>query len=311
MSKRWTLSDLPYLAGKTFVVTGANGGLGYETSLGLAGAGATVAMACRNQDKAREARDRILEQHPDADLELFAVDVSDLDSVRECADVLAARYPRIDALVNNAGVLGASGTTPQGNEKTFATNYLGAFALTGLLLDRLEGVTEPGRVVTVSSLSHYWFGWINWKRMNTTGSRSMWLTYGESKLANLMFHFELHRRLSESGRRTIAVAAHPGVSNTDIAVAGPRDSGAKVSAAVHAYGTPLVTQSPAMGALPLLYAAASDEASAGDYIGPRGAFELVGHPGPARVAARAKRPEDLRRLWELSVELTGVDFGGL
>lgn len=311
MTHRWTTSDMPYLAGRTFVVTGANSGIGYEAAKALGAAGATVVMACRSHDRAVAARDAILSEHPDARLELVALDLADLESVRACATELRERFPTIDVLVNNAGLIGVRGKTAQGFEMTIGVNHLGHFALTGLVGDHVaSGGSEP-RVVHVASIAHSIFGRMRWNDLMYDTWWSTWPVYGQSKLCNLLFHHELQRRLSDAGAPMISVACHPGMSHTNLVSKAPRTEGANFVASVYEFGSKLTTQSAEMGALPTLYAATNPEITGGEYVGPSGPFEAHGHPKLVGCAARARRAEDMKRLWDVSVDLTGVDFGWL
>jgi len=209
MSAKWNATDVPDQSGRVTVVTGGNSGIGYEAAAVLAGKGAHVVIAVRNLDKGREAARRIEQTHPGADVTLAELDLSSLASVRAAADTLRATYPRIDLLVNNAGVMyPPKQTTDDGFELQFGTNHLGHFALTGLLLDHLIAV-EGSRVVTVASLAHNIAGSIHFDDLQWDRSYNRVAAYGQSKLANLMFSYELQRRLAENGAPTIAVAATP------------------------------------------------------------------------------------------------------
>jgi NAD(P)-dependent dehydrogenase (short-subunit alcohol dehydrogenase family) len=298
MSK-WTTADIPDQTGRTAVVTGANTGLGYETATALAVKGAHVVLAVRNLEKGKAAADLIARAHPGASVAIQELDLSSLDSVRAAADQLRADYPSIDLLINNAGVMMTpKSTTKDGFELQFGTNHLGHFALTNLLLDRV--VAAPGsRVVTVSSVGHRFarngirFEDLQWERdYSRVGA------YGQSKLANLMFTYELQRRLR--GTDTIAVAAHPGGSNTELA----RNLPPVVAAAARLL-EPLM-QNADMGALPTLRAATDLGVIGGQYFGPDGFGEQRGYPKVVSSSAVSHDIDAQRRLWTVSEQLTSV-----
>ena len=301
MSK-WTTADIPDQSGRTAVITGANTGLGYETAAGLAAKGAQVVLAVRNLDKGKDAADRITAASPGASVALQELDLTSLESIRAAADQLKSNFDAIDLLINNAGVMMTpKSTTKDGFELQFGTNHLGHFALTGLLLDRVLA-TNGSRVVTVSSVGHRFarsgirFDDLQWDRdYSRVGA------YGQAKLANLLFTYELQRRLK--GSDTIAVAAHPGGSNTELARNSP-----VLLRAVFTVAGPLLTQSAAMGALPTLRAATDPGVLGGQYFGPGGFAEQRGYP---KVVASNNQSHDVdaqRRLWAVSEELTGVTY---
>jgi NAD(P)-dependent dehydrogenase (short-subunit alcohol dehydrogenase family) len=297
MSARWTTDDVPGQQGRLAVVTGANTGLGLETARALAVRGASVVLAVRNLDKGKEAAARIAVAAPGASVAVQELDLASLDSVRAAAAELRAAHQRIDLLICNAGVMyPPKQTTGDGFELQFGTNHLGHFALTGLLLERMLPV--PGsRVVTVSSVGHRIRARINFDDLQWERSYSRVRAYGQSKLANLMFTYELERRLSGSGT-TIAVAAHPGFAATELMRNSP------AAAAV----TPLFSQNAAMGALPVLRAATDPGVLGGQYYGPGGFLGLRGYPKLAGSTRRSHDAAVQRRLWAVSEELTGVTF---
>ncbi|MCV7152904.1 SDR family NAD(P)-dependent oxidoreductase [Mycolicibacterium pyrenivorans] len=311
MSAKWTAADVPDQSGRVAVVTGANTGIGYEAAAVLARKGAGVVIASRNLEKAREAARRIEAAHPHADVALQELNLASLASVRTAADELRAAYPRIDLLINNAGVMyPPKQTTDDGFELQFGTNHLGHFALTGLLLDTLLPV-EGSRVVTVASIAHNIQGGIHFDDLQWERSYNRVAAYGQSKLANLMFTYELQRRLaaasSESPSReahTIAVAAHPGISNTELMRHIP---GTGLPGFIKLAG--LVTNSPPVGALATLRAATDPGVTGGQYYGPSGFRELVGHPKLVQSNAKSHDVAVQQRLWTVSEELTGVKFG--
>jgi NAD(P)-dependent dehydrogenase (short-subunit alcohol dehydrogenase family) len=297
MSARWTTDDVPGQQGRLAVVTGANTGLGFETAQALAARGASVVLAVRNVEKGKQAAARIAAAAPGATVTVQELDLSSLDSVRTAAAALRAGHPRIDLLICNAGVMyPPKQTTGDGFELQFGTNHLGHFALAGLLLEQMLPV--PGsRVVTVSSVGHRMQARINFDDLQWERSYSRVRAYGQSKLANLMFTYELQRRLSGAGT-TIAVAAHPGFAATELMRHTP-------AAAVV---TPLFSQDAAMGALPVLRAATDPGVLGGQYYGPGGFLGLRGYP---KLVASSRRSHDeavQRRLWVVSEELTGVTF---
>ena len=294
MSK-WSEADIPDLTGRIALVTGANTGLGFETARALAEHGATVVLACRNPGKATDAAARIAIRAPAATIDTVALDLASLASVRAAADLVRRRYDRVDLLVNNAGVTGLSGTTEDGFEIQFGINHLGHFALTGLLLDRIV-TSSAGRVVTVSSIGHR-FGRID----PDDPSASAGNAYGKSKLANLMFTYELDRRLAETP--AIALAAHPGGARTEVFRYSTAAFRLPNLAIARLFG-----RTPAMGALPTLRAATDPTAQGGKYFGPSGLFEIRGHPDQVKSSSRAMDHDRQRRLWEVSEKLTGVHY---
>ncbi|HEX5501299.1 MAG TPA: oxidoreductase [Thermomicrobiales bacterium] len=300
----WTGQDIPDLAGKIFVVTGANSGLGCESTLALAQHGATVVMACRDPERARAARDAIKTAVPAAKLELIALDLADLQSIRGFAETFGRQYDRLDVLLNNAGVMGcARGTTRDGFEAQFGVNHLGHFALTGLLLDVLLH-TPASRVVTVSSRMHT-SGSIAWDDPMGERRYGPWRAYKQSKLANLLFTFELDRRLTARGATTRTLAAHPGLAATP----GPANNQTGLMKHLAAAVYLLMAQRAAMGALPLLYAATDARAQGGGYYGPE--RDTRGYPVATRASDAARDEVDAGRLWALSEELTGVRYDAL
>ncbi|MFD3424705.1 oxidoreductase [Nocardia fluminea] len=291
----WSEADIPGLAGRIAVVTGANTGLGFETARAMAARGATVVLACRDPGKAADAAQRITTRVPGARVDTVALDLASLASVRAAAQRVRSRYDRVDLLINNAGVTGLSGTTEDGFEIQFGINHLGHFALTGLLLDRLVAA-EAGRVVTVSSIGHR-FGRIDLD----DPARAAGNAYAASKLANLLFTYELDRRLA--GSPACALAAHPGGASTEVFRYSPALFRLPNLAIARLFG-----RTPAMGALPTLRAATDPTAKGGEYYGPSGLFEIGGYPGRVRSSARSMDPERGRRLWVASEELTGIRF---
>ena len=306
----WTADDIPPQAGRTVVITGANSGIGYEAARQLAAKGAHVVLACRDQAKGRGAIESITAAQPSASVELMELDLADLGSIRRFAAAALAACPALHVLCNNAGVMAIPHrTTGDGFEMQFGTNHLGHFALTGLLLERL--LATPGaRVVTVSSGAHK-FGVMRWNDLQGERSYGSWRAYGQSKLANLLFTYELQRRLVTAHAGLISVACHPGYAATNLQAAGPRMQGSSIGEAVWGFANRLLAQSAAMGALPTLYAATAPDVRGGDYIGPDGLGEQWGHPKKVRSNARSHDPEAQRRLWEISEQLVGVRYDAL
>jgi NAD(P)-dependent dehydrogenase (short-subunit alcohol dehydrogenase family) len=303
----WSEADIPDLSGKTIVITGANSGLGYEAAMALAGRGAHVVLACRDQAKGRAAEEQIRARHPRAATSLMALDLSSLADIRRFAEALRAAQPRLDVLMNNAGVMALpQRQTADGFEMQFGTNHLGHFALTGLLLDRLMA-TGGARIVTVSSGAHR-MGRIRFDDPNWRQGYRKWPAYGQSKLANLLFAYELQRRLAAAGADTISVAAHPGYAATNLQAAGPRMLGSSRLERIMELGNSLFAQSAAMGTLPQLYAAVAPAVRGGEYYGPSGIGELWGHPRAVSSSGRSRDVEAARRLWTLSEQLTGVTY---
>ncbi|MBI2382539.1 MAG: SDR family NAD(P)-dependent oxidoreductase [Gammaproteobacteria bacterium] len=309
MSRKWTAADMPSLAGKLAVVTGANSGLGYDTALELARRGAEVVLACRSRDKTEAAMREMRAAAPGAKLEFMALDLADLASVRGFADAFKARRKRLDLLCNNAGVMALPLTrTRDGFEMQIGTNHLGHFALTGLLLDRLQS-TPGARIVNVASMAHRWTRGLDLDDLNFERRRyNKWDAYGKSKLANLVFTFELDRRLKKAGGKVLAVAAHPGYSATNLGFAGPAMEKSVLGKLFIEVGNALLAQPAAMGALPTLYAATADDMQCGDYVGPDGWRQMRGHPKKVGCRSLARDPELGTRLWGLSQTLTGVRY---
>jgi NAD(P)-dependent dehydrogenase (short-subunit alcohol dehydrogenase family) len=297
----WTVADIPRLDGRTAVVTGANSGLGLATARELARAGAGVVLACRSEEKGRGAVDSILRAVPGADVSLATLDLADLDSVRAFA---GARVEAVDLLINNAGIMAAPRVqTRQGFESQFGTNHLGHFALTGLLLPSLLKSAAP-RVVTVSSTMHRG-GKMNFDDLNGERKYSRWGAYSQSKLANLMFCFELQRRATEAGSTLLSLAAHPGYAATNLQFAAPERF---YERAYMWIGNRVFAQSAEMGAEPTLYAATVPGLPGGTFIGPGGLAEQRGHPKVVTAASKAYDEQAWRRLWVRSEELTGVHY---
>ena len=307
VSGRWTLSDAPDQSGRIAVVTGASGGIGLATAKALARLKATVVLACRDPKRAVRAADEIHAVEGGADVRVVRLDLASLASVRDAAAELRSTCSHIDLLINNAGVMQVPShrRSEDGFELTFATNHLGHFALTGLVLDRLLAAPRS-RIVTVSSLAHR-RGVIDVDDLELERGYTPGGAYDRSKLANLLFTYELDRRLRAMGAGTIALAAHPGIVSTDLWRTSSRAERLLTDRHLRVLNFWLV-QSPERGALPILRAALDPSAQAGDYFGPGGWGQFTGDP--VRVESTPlSHDETVRRwLWEASEDLTGVSF---
>jgi NAD(P)-dependent dehydrogenase (short-subunit alcohol dehydrogenase family) len=310
MARSWTENDIADLSGKTFIVTGANSGIGFEAARALAAKGGTVVLACRSVDKGQAAAERIRLEHAAARTEVKELDVSSLASVRAFADRFAREHARLDVLVNNAGVMGIPrDETVDGFEVQMGTNHLGHFALTGLLLRRLIE-SAPSRVVSVSSMMHTrgQFGALDAEDLRLTAGYTKWGAYGRSKLANLLFAYELQRRLELGHPAVLSVACHPGYANTNLQSVGPAMSGSAIDRAVMAAGNALFAQSARAGALPTLHAAVAEGIRGGEFIGPRGPFAMWGAPVSQKSSRASRDVYAAKKLWQTSEELTGVTY---
>jgi NAD(P)-dependent dehydrogenase (short-subunit alcohol dehydrogenase family) len=298
---KWSETDIPDQTGRTALVTGASSGLGIETARALAQHGARVLMACRNPERAAAALERVRSAAPDAEVEVVALDLADLSSVLAAADAINTSHTRLDLLINNAGVMAVPlQHTADGFEMQFGTNHLGHFALTGMLLGLLES-TPGARVVNVSSQGHR-MGRIAFDDLDASSGYHRWLRYGQSKVANLLFTYELQRRLAAKGSSTVSLACHPGGSNTELA----RDAGLLMRLAQPMANR--VMQSAAMGALPTLRAATDPSATGGQYYGPDGIGQQRGFPVKVHSNAYSHRLDVAAQLWTVSEELTGVSY---
>jgi NAD(P)-dependent dehydrogenase (short-subunit alcohol dehydrogenase family) len=305
-SRAWTTADIPRQDGKIIVVTGANSGIGFEAARALAGAGAHVVLACRKRAAADEAVEKIRAEHPAASLEFGELDLASLTSVRAFAAGFAGRHARLDVLINNAGLMALPyQKTVNGFETQLGVNHLGHFALTGLLLG-LAARSAPSRVVTVSSLAHQ-MGAVDFDDLHRERSYQKWTAYGQSKLCNLLFAYELDRRLRARGLPVRSVACHPGYSATNLQYAGPRMVGSTWQERMWGAFNRWIAQDAATGALPTLFAAVAPEAEGGDFIGPA-RLGMWGAPVKVTSNARSRDEALARRLWEVSEQLTGVSF---
>ena len=306
MSQKWTAADIPDLTGHRAIVTGANSGLGLETTMALAQHGAAVTMAVRDTTKGDAAAADIRARTPGADVEVRRLDLADLASIDEFAWLWREAHPEgLDLLINNAGVMAVpKRSTADGFEMQFGTNHLGHFALTGRMLEALR----PGsRIVTVSSQAHR-MGKMNFDDLMGDRKYRTWGAYGQSKLANLLFMRELARRLEAAGLPTISVGAHPGYASTHLQAVGPEMRGQAWQAKVMGVVNKVMAQSADKGALPTLYAATYAGVSNGDYFGPDGIGEQRGHPKLVGMTGSARDVADAQRLWTVSEDLTGVHY---
>ncbi|MGH4031550.1 oxidoreductase [Actinomycetota bacterium Odt1-20B] len=307
--QRWTAEQIPDQSGRTFLVTGASSGLGLATTRELARAGGHVVLAVRDEAKGRRAVATLAAEQPEARLDtrldVRRLDLADLESIRDFAAQLHTEHGTLDVLINNAGVLAPPRTlSPQGHELQFATNHLGHFALTGLLLDLLAAGRDP-RVVTISSVNHRQAA-LRFDDLDGERRYKPMAAYNQSKLANAVFGQELHRRLTAAGSPVRSVLAHPGYTASNLQLNGPTGPWRVLLGRI---GNPLFAQRPERGALPQLYAATEPGVQGGEFIGPDGPAELRGAPTRVRLAPAAADAENGRRLWEVSERRTGVRYG--
>jgi NAD(P)-dependent dehydrogenase (short-subunit alcohol dehydrogenase family) len=306
----WTLRDMPDLTGRTIVVTGANSGLGLEAARAFAGHGAHVVLGCRSVERADAACKSIVQSHANASLEVMALDLANLSSVRVFGAGFGSRHDRLDVLCNNAGVMALPRReSVDGFEMQIGTNHLGHFALTGLLLPIL--LRTPGsRVVTQSSNMHR-IGRVAFDDLQGSTRYGRWSAYGQSKLANLLFAYELQRRLARSATTTISVACHPGYAATELQFAGARMENSSLMERLFELGNRLLAQDAASGALPMLYAATSPEVRGGEYYGPESFGEMWGAPRRTASNGRSQDVAVAGRLWAMSEDLTRVRYEAL
>jgi NAD(P)-dependent dehydrogenase (short-subunit alcohol dehydrogenase family) len=297
----WTKDNIPNMHGKIVIITGANSGLGYESSLALAENGAMVIMACRNLVRAQHSLEAIQHAVPNAKLDLMELDLASLKSIRAFAKLFKSKYDRLDVLINNGGpIIAVRGMTEDGFESHLGINHLGHFMLTGLLLDVLLN-TPSSRIVTVGSRMHV-DGKMEWDDLMSERSYDRTRAYKQSKLANMLFAFELNRRLEAKGSSTKSVAAHPGLAKTSWA-----DNNLNGFMKLLGKIMSLTSyQSASMGALPLLYAATDPKVKPGGYYGPE--HDTKGYPVEVRAGDAAYNETDAKKLWELSEKLTGVKY---
>lgn len=304
---RWTVADMPDLTGRTAIVTGANSGIGFYTAQALARSGAEVTMAVRDLAKGERAREAM--GPVKGDIEVRPLDLSDLASVRSFADEWSQTHTGgLDLLINNAGIMAIPRReSVDGYELQLATNHLGHFALTGLLLPALAAIPNS-RIVNVASGAHRIARRVDFDDLMGERKYSKWGAYGQSKLANLLFTSELQRRLASNSLSVNAYAAHPGYAATNLQSVGPAMSGSSIESKMTALANKVIAQSPQMGALPTLFAATMPGLPGDSYVGPSGFGEMRGHPKLVDRSAAAKDSGQARRLWEVSEELTGVRY---
>ena len=307
-STDWTATDMPDMHDQTVIVTGANSGLGYEATKAFARKGARVILACRSVDRGKDAVRSIREEIPNASLAVGKLDLASLESIRRFADGLLEDDTPIDVLCNNAGVMAIPRReTDDGFETQFGVNHLGHFALTGLLLDRICETNGQSRIVTHSSGVHE-RGAIDFDDLHSEQSYDKWDAYAQSKLANLLFAYELDRRLTQTDADAISVACHPGYAATNLQRRGPEMEGSRLKTALMGLANALFGQPAEQGAWPLLYAATHPELSGGEYVGPGGLLNMRGTPTMQESSDRSYDEAVADRLWDVSTELTGVSY---
>ncbi len=305
---KWTANDMPDQTGKVAIVTGANSGLGFETVRGLARKNAQVVMACRDLKKGGAALQKIRQEFPAAKIELIQLDLADLDSVHSFVDTFKQRYDWLNILCNNAGIMAIPlRKTKQGFEMQFGTNHLGHFALTGLLMPVILTTSGQPRIVTTSSGLHR-LGDLNFADLQWEQGYGPQKAYGRSKLANLLFTYELQRRLNAAGDNVLSLASHPGFAATNLQTAGAIMEGKAFSEKMSLLMNRLFAQSAEMGALPTLYAATAPGLQGGEFTGPSGFMEMRGYPKVVDSNKKSHDEEVARKLWAVSEELTGVTF---
>lgn len=297
MSNNWNIENTPDQSGKIAIVTGANSGIGFETARQLAKKNAHVILACRNEKKGNKALNDIKNEFPNAHLELRILDLEDLNSVKTFANSFIKDYKNIDLLINNAGVMMTpESKTKQGFEMQFGVNYIGAFALTATLFDLLEN-TPNARIVNLSSLAHL-NGKIDFDNLKIEKPYSSMREYNQSKLADLMFTLELQDRIQNKNLKTISVAAHPGLTKTEL------NRHSKIMTVL----SNIFTQNAQMGALPTLYAAIEPKVKGGEYFGPSNFFETFGYPKPSKIAKHTFDKAVRLKLWQVGEAACGVKF---
>lgn len=305
--KRWTADQIPQMAGKIVIVTGANSGLGYNTSRALALKGAKVIMACRSMERGYIARQSIVNEGDVVEPDVWQLDLASQKSVKQFALKFEASHQGLDLLINNAGVMAIPyQRTEDGFEMQFGVNHLGHFALTARLWPSLLK-REKSRVVQVSSVAHKW-GRIRFEDIHWEKEYKKWGAYGMSKLANLLFIHQLGSQLAGTGSSVIASAAHPGYADTELQAKGSRMKGSRLGAGAFNLANRLFAQPAAMGALPTLYAATAPDVDQGAYYGPSGWMKMHGWPAPDNPSQKLVTSEVAVKLWELSESLTGMKF---
>ncbi|MEF8821004.1 MAG: oxidoreductase [Halovenus sp.] len=312
MSESWTADQMPDCSEKTVLITGANSGLGFEATKAFAKKGATVIMACRSPERGEQAAQEVAEQLPGgtgATLNVRQCDLASLDSIESFAEEVREVYDDLHILCNNAGVMAIPRSeTQDGFEMQLGVNHLGHFALTGQLLDLIVGTEGETRIVTHSSGAHT-AGELDFDDLHRQRSYSKWEAYGQSKLANLHFAYELQRRLRDAGiTETKSVACHPGYADTNLQYRGPEQSGSRIKYAMMRVANGVFAQSASNGALPLLYAATALDVEGGEYYGPGGLMNMRGAPERQESSDASYDEADARQLWERSEALTGATY---
>lgn len=308
--ERWISRNIPYLDSKKVIVTGANSGVGFEAARIFADRGAHVVMACRNMDRGRDAKERIEKDDPEGSLELRKLDLASLQSVRDFAEEYCANHEELHVLCNNAGIMATPfQRTEDGFEKQFGVNHLGHFALTGHLMDKLVNTEGETRVVTQSSNLHRKgdIGLEQIIRNSKEEGYDRYQAYADSKLANLLFTFELDRRLKREDLSVESIGCHPGFSNTNLQNTEENSNSALRDLAMKIMKK-VLAQRAERGALPMVYASCSGEVRGGEYIGPGGLMDMRGLPEKQEPSEKARQRETAERLWKTSKELTGVEF---
>jgi NAD(P)-dependent dehydrogenase (short-subunit alcohol dehydrogenase family) len=305
----WSVEDVPDLTGKTVLVTGASGGIGFEAARMFARAGATVVLAARDPQRSQAALDRIAQDWPGASLQCVSLDLASLASVREAARRVLGQHGWLDVLCNNAGVMAIPrALTDDGFEMQLGVNHFGHFALTGLLLESM--LQRPARIVTVSSTAHR-IGRMHFDDLDGERAYQKWGAYAQSKLANLLFAYELQRRLMVARVPAVSVACHPGYANTNLQLVGPARERSRIGLYFFRVCNALLAQPAVKGAWPTVYAATATDVCGGDYIGPGGPAEIAGRPIKVDSSRTSHDLELARELWEVSVQRTGVDYAVL
>jgi len=306
MTINWTTANIPDLTGKVMIVTGANSGIGFDSAKEFARKGAQVILASRSMEKAEAALKLIQDEIPNAQAEIIQLDLASMTSIKEFVEAFKARYQRLDVLLNNAGIMMVPyGKTEDGFERQLGTNHLGHFALTGLLLDLVLS-TPNSRIVNVSSNGHR-AGNMNFDNLMYEGGKdySPFASYARSKLANILFTYELQRRLESSGSNAAAFAVHPGASVTNL---GNHLAGDSFFWRLLFPVVMTMAQPADMGALPSIRASVDPQAKGGEYYGPKGFMEMRGYPVVVKSNAASHNVANAKRLWEESEKLTGVQY---
>lgn len=304
----WSIEDVPDQSGNTIVITGANSGLGFEATEILAAKGAHVVMACRSLDRGKRARDEIHDGYPHAELTVRELDLADLESVQSFVETVEANHPDLDVLINNAGVMAIPRKeTADGFEYQFGVNHLGHFALTAGLLETLRDTHGETRIITQSSQLHT-NGEIHLEDLNWRDGYDKWGAYAQGKLANVLFAYELDRRLSGAGWNVTSVACHPGFAATNLQQRGPEMQGSTLRLWAMKAANAIVAQSARQGALPMLFAATEPTLDGGEYVGPDSLGGMRGSPALQDSSDRSYDEALARRLWEASEELTGAEY---